>query len=162
MFFRKKLKNAIGPEELTEKQRKIKEGERLVESKVGEKLSESLAVKKKEEEKWFEPEGELAVDVYQTSEELVIQSTIAGVKPEDLDVSIEGDVVIIKGNRERPAGDEERNYFYQECYWGAFSKEIILPVEADSSRATASMKDGILTVRIPKIAREKRRKITVN
>jgi len=111
-------------------------------------------------EKWFEPEGQLAIDVYQTEDELVIQSAIAGVKPENLDISIEKDVISIRGKREKPF-EEEKDYFSQECYWGTFSREIILPVEVDPSRVKASMKEGILTIRIPKILREKKRKITV-
>lgn len=139
------------------KQRKIKQ------LKTEEKFTEPQKAEittKPEEKKWPEPEGQLAVDVYQTNGELVIQSTIAGVKPEELEIVAQGDVVIIKGKRER-VENEERNYFYKECYWGPFSREIILPVEADSSRAEASMVEGILTIRIPKIEREKRKKITI-
>ncbi len=106
-------------------------------------------------------EGQLAVDVYQTDAELVIQSTIAGVKTENLDISIEADTVLIRGNRQEPEEQGEKNYFYQECYWGPFSRQIILPEETDPSRAEATMKEGILTIRIPKIEREKKRKITV-
>ena len=112
-------------------------------------------------EKWFEPEGQLAIDVYQTEESLVIQSAIAGVKPENLDISIEEDQVLIKGSREKPSEEEERNYFYQECYWGPFSRQIILPEETDPSRAEAILKEGILTIRIPKIERKKKRKVVV-
>lgn len=112
-------------------------------------------------EKWLEPEGELAIDVYQTERELVIQSAIAGIKLEDLDITIKGDKITIKGKREKPNETEERNYFYQECYWGPFSREIILPVEVDPSRAEATFKEGILTIRMPKIEREKKRKIEV-
>ena len=117
-------------------------------------------------EKWFEPEGQLVIDVYQTKNELVIQSAIAGVKPEDLDISIEGDVITIRGNREKSFEDitnppAPENYFAQECYWGPFSREIILPVEVDPGRMEAAMKEGILTIRIPKILREKRRKISI-
>ena len=115
---------------------------------------------KTEDKKWPEPEGQLAIDVYQTDGELVIQSTIAGIKPEDLDITVQEDTVIIRGKREK-IGTEEKNYFYQECYWGPFSREIILPVEADASRAEASMKEGVLTIRIPKIVREKKKKIIV-
>jgi len=115
----------------------------------------------KPEEKWFEPEGQLAIDVYQTEKELVIQSAIAGIKLEDLDISIKGDKVTIKGKREKPIEQGESNYFYQECYWGPFSREIILPVEVDPSRAEAMLKEGILTIRMPKIEREKKRKIEV-
>jgi len=106
-------------------------------------------------------EGQLAIDVYQTDAELVIQSAIAGVKTENLDISIEADTVLIRGNRQEPPEQGEKNYFYQECYWGPFSRQIILPEETDPSRAEAVMKEGILTIRIPKIEREKKRKITV-
>lgn len=111
-------------------------------------------------EKWFETEGELAVDVYQTENYLVIQSAIAGVKPENLDLTLEGDRVTIRGNREKPF-KEQGDYFTQECYWGPFSREIILPVEVDPNRAEAEMKEGILTIRIPKILRQGKRKISV-
>ena len=110
---------------------------------------------------WFEPEGELAVDVYQTDEEIVIQSTIAGVKAEDLDISIENDTVTISGERKNIIEDRGKNYFYQECFWGAFSREIILPEEIDKGRAEATMKDGVFTLRIPKIERQKVRKVKV-
>ena len=110
---------------------------------------------------WFTPEGKLAIDEYQTDLDIVIQTPIAGVKKGDLDISIENDMVIIRGNREKPSGIEEKNYFYQECYWGPFSRQIILPVEGDPSRIKATMKDGILTLKIPKIERERKRKVEV-
>lgn len=113
-----------------------------------------------DKEKWPEPEGQLAIDVYQTETELAIQSAIAGVKPENLDISLEKDVLTIRGNRQKPSG-EERDYFTQECYWGPFSREVILPVEVDPGQVEATMKEGILTIRIPKILREKLRKIKV-
>jgi HSP20 family protein len=117
-----------------------------------------MAEEKKE--KWLEAEGQLAIDVYQTETELVIQSAIAGVRPEDLDISIERDIINIRGNRPRPF-EEKGDYFTQECYWGPFSRELVLPVEVDPERAEALMKDGILTIRLPKLLREKRRKIKV-
>ncbi len=105
-------------------------------------------------------EGQLAVDIYQTENDLVIQSAIAGVKPEDLDISIERDIISIRGNREKPF-KEEGDYFCQECFWGSFSREIIVPVEADPQRAVAEMKNGVLTIRIPKILKEKKKKIII-
>ena len=121
-------------------------------------------IKEEDKEKWpafsGEPEGELAIDVYQTESHLVIQSAIAGVKPEFLDISMERDIIAIKGRREKPF-EEGGDYFTQECYWGPFSREIILPVEVDPDRAEATMKEGILTIRIPKILREKKRMIKV-
>jgi len=123
-----------------------------------EKVEEKEAPEEKKS--WLEPEGQLAVDIYQTEDELVIQSAVAGVRPEDLDVSIEGDVITIRGKRGRPV-EEKGDYFTQECYWGPFSREIILPVEIDPGRVEAIMKEGILTIRIPKIIRERKRKITI-
>ncbi len=112
-------------------------------------------------EGWPESEGQLAIDVYQTPEEIVIQSTIAGVKAEDLDVSFENDMVIIEGKREKFEEVQERNYFYQECYWGAFSRKILLPEEVDTSQATATMEKGILTIRVPRARKRKRKKIAI-
>ncbi len=114
-----------------------------------------------EKEQWFESEGQLAIDVYQTENDFIIQSAIAGVKAENLDLVLEGDRVTIKGSREKPNA-EEGDYFTQECYWGLFSREVILPVEVDPNRAAAEIKEGILTIRIPMIQREKRRKIVVS
>lgn len=116
--------------------------------------------KASDEKEWPKSEGQLAVDVYQTESELVIQSAIAGVKPNELDISVEGDLVIIRGERKRPA-EEGEDYFSQECYWGSFSRKIILPVEVDPGRIDASLKDGILTIRMPKILREKKMKVTI-
>jgi len=124
--------------------------------------SKEVAVPSKEEAPdWFEPEGELAVDVYQTDTEIIIQSTIAGVKAEDLNISIESDTVSISGERKNIVQDKGKNYFYQECFWGAFTREIILPEEIDGARAEASMKDGVFTLRIPKIERQKIKKVKV-
>ncbi len=148
---------------LTDEEKEEKERAKLILEGVGEKTREIWAEeakeKEKEKEKWFETEGELAIDVYQTENDLVIQSAIAGVKPESLDISIENDVIIIKGNREKP--EVGGVYFTQECYWGPFSRKVILPVEIDPNRIEATMKEGILTIRMPKILRERKRKIIV-
>lgn len=106
-------------------------------------------------------EGQLTIDVYQTENDLVIQSAVAGVKPEDLDISIEREIITIKGGREKQC-QENGDYFIQECFWGPFSRQIILPVEVDPGRAKAVFKEGILTIRIPKIQREKKMKINVS
>jgi len=115
----------------------------------------------KKEKSWFEPEGQLAIDLYQTDNEIVVQAAIAGVRPEDLDISIEKDVVSIRGKREQTTEKMGKNYFYQECYWGHFSREIILPSEVDALRAEATLKEGILTLRMPKIEREGKRKVPI-
>jgi len=95
-------------------------------------------------------EGQLTVDVYQTPEFIVVKSTIAGVKPDDLDVSITNDMVTIRCTRRHDEEVTEDDYFYRECYWGSFSRSIILPVDIVSEKVDASLKDGILTIRIPK------------
>jgi len=135
------------------------EVEKIEEPEV-KKEEPSLVKAVKDKEKWFEPEGQLAIDIYQTENELVIRSAIAGVKPEFLDISFERDIIIIRGKREKPS-EEKGDYFSQECYWGPFSREIILPVEVDPNLAEATMKEGILTIRLPKIEREKKRVIKV-
>ncbi len=106
-------------------------------------------------------EGQLTIDVYQTESDIVIKSTIAGVKPEDLDVSINNDMVTIKGERKNEEEVPEENYYYQECYWGKFSRSVILPVDVLAEKIEASMKNGILTVRLPKADVNKTKKIQV-
>ncbi len=95
-------------------------------------------------------EGQLTIDVYQTDDAIVIKSTIAGVKPEDLDVAINNDMVTIKGERKNEETVPDGNYYYQECYWGPFSRSILLPVDIISDKAEASLKNGILSIRLPK------------
>ena len=106
-------------------------------------------------------EGQLTIDVYQTDTDIVIKSTIAGVKPEDLDVSINNDMVTVRGERKNEEEVEEENFYYQECYWGTFSRSVILPVDVIADKAEASMKNGILTIRLPKAETNKSKKIQV-
>lgn len=108
-----------------------------------------------------EQEGQLTVDVFQDDENIIIQSTIAGVSPDDLDVSITNDMVTIRGERRQSYDIDQEDYFYQECYWGTFSRSIILPVEIDADRAEAKIKNGILTIRIPKANTAVTRKLKV-
>lgn len=114
---------------------------------------------KKSEKSDFE--GELAIDVFETDGDFIIQSTIAGVKTEDLDITIENDIVTIKGSREKQTSEQTKKYYYQECYWGTFSRQVILPEEVDGSKAEASLKDGVLTLRIPKVEKIQKRKISI-
>lgn len=107
------------------KRLKTKTPEQKAKKAPEEKKTEEIKVK---EEEWFETEGELAVDVYQTKDSVVIEAPVAGVKVEDLDIGIEDDAIKIKGKRERVQKTEQKNYLLQECYWGLFSREIISPV----------------------------------
>lgn len=106
-------------------------------------------------------EGQLTIDVYQTDTEIVIKSTIAGVKPEDLDVAINNDMLTIRGERKNDENVSDENYYYQECYWGSFSRSVILPVDVLADKIEASMKNGILTVRMPKAINNRTKKIQV-
>lgn len=115
-------------------------------------------------EHWMEDEGvegQLTVDVYQTPEEIIIRSIVAGVRPEDLDISISRDMVTIHGSREEHKEVTEDNYFHKELYWGAFSRTVLLPAEVEVEGAQATEKHGLLTIRLPKIDKEKQTKLKV-
>ena len=128
-------------------------------SPEGEEISTSTEMAQTEgDEKWLEEdyeEGQLSVDVYQTNDTIVIKSTIAGVKPEDIDISINNDMVTIRGKRETEKTISEDEYFYQECYWGGFSRSIILPMEILPDKVDANLKNGVLTVTLPKAKKSK-------
>jgi HSP20 family protein len=113
-------------------------------------------------EDWLsEYEGQLTIDMYQTKDNVIIKSTIAGVKPEDIDVTIANDMVTIRGERKRDFEASSEDYFYQECYWGSFSRSVVLPVDVDIDNVEADLKDGILTVILPKAAKARAKKIRV-
>jgi HSP20 family protein len=117
-----------------------------------------------EEKSWLAEAGEdgqLTLDVYQTDKEIIIKSTIAGVKPEDLDISFSNGMIVIKGERKMEEKVSDSNYFYQELYWGSFSRSVILPTEVDQDAIDAELKNGILTVILPKKEASNQRKIKV-
>jgi HSP20 family protein len=108
-----------------------------------------------------ETEGQLAIDMYQTPSEIVIKTMIAGVKQEDLDVSITRDMVVIKGERKESNDTAGNDYFHKELYWGSFSRTIILPQEIDVDESEAADKNGLLTIRMPKIDKHRQAKLKV-
>ncbi len=109
------------------------------------------------------PDGQLAIDVYQTPTDIIIRAPIAGVaKPEDIEIHIAHDVVTIRGERKPDVKVAESDYLYQECYWGRFSRSVVLPQEVDAAAAVANFsRNGILSLRLPKLVREKARKVSV-
>ncbi len=130
------------------------------------KATESKATPVKTEsgphEEWLSDfEGQLNIDMYQTKDNVIIKSTIAGVRPEDMDITVANDMVTIKGARQKEEKVSEDDYFYQECYWGNFSRSVIVPVDIDSEHIEADLKDGILTIVVPKAAKAKTKKIKV-
>jgi HSP20 family protein len=116
---------------------------------------------KKEEDWMSDYEGALNIDMYQTKDNVIIKSTIAGVRPEDIDITVANDMVSIKGSRQKEENVAQEDYFYQECYWGNFSRSVIVPVDIDSEHIEADLKDGILTVIVPKAAKAKTKKVKV-
>ncbi|MEK7193327.1 MAG: Hsp20/alpha crystallin family protein [Patescibacteria group bacterium] len=119
------------------------------------------AQSKAEQEIESEVEGQLTVDVYQTPNEIIVESAVAGVEPENIDINVTNDSIAIKGKRHREKQVKEEDYFYQECYWGKFSRSVILPQEVDAENSYASFKNGILAVHMPKLNRQKTKKLKV-
>lgn len=117
-----------------------------------------------EEKAWLQQdyeEGQLSIDVFQTPETIVVKSTIAGVKPSDIDISINNDMLTIRGKRDLEETIQEDNYLYRECYWGSFSRSIILPVEVEADKIDAVLENGVLTVTLPKAKNAKQISIKV-
>lgn len=94
--------------------------------------------------------GQLALDIYQTAADLIVEAPIAGVDPDDLDISIQDDVLTIRGKRMRCDDVAQEDMIYAECHWGEFSRSIVLPMDVVSERVEATMKNGVLTIRMPK------------
>ncbi|MFA6257850.1 MAG: Hsp20/alpha crystallin family protein [Candidatus Paceibacterota bacterium] len=129
---------------------------------LGKNLKENTEDKKNSN--WIEEENEeaeLSVDVYQTPTDIVIQTMIAGVRPEDLELSIARDIITISGKREENRNIDEENYFTKELYWGKFSRTISLSVEVEPEEVEATEKHGLVTVKIKKVDREKKNTVKV-
>lgn len=101
-------------------------------------------------------EGQLAVDVVETRDSILIRSAIAGVKPEDLDIHVTTDLVTIRGTREKKKEFADSTIHFQECFWGTFSRSIVLPAHVNPDGAEAEVKNGVLTLTIPKTRGEMR------
>ena len=123
-----------------------------------EELDIQLAAKREPEET---SEGSLTVDVFRDQGDIVIQSTIAGATTADIDISILNDMVTIRGGRQPDSKVRPQDYYYQELYWGPFSRSIILPEEVDPDSAKASMKNGILTIRLPTLEKSKTKRLKI-
>ena len=107
------------------------------------------------------PLGQLTVDIYHTPNDIVVESAIAGANPGDIDVIVASDSVSINGLRRRELESADAEYLHRECYWGKFTRSIILPEEVDPENASVKFKNGILSVRMPKTNRKKTRRLEV-
>jgi len=133
-------------------------------------LSEELPVDDQpaaaEADEWDEDDepdvpGQLAVDVYETKEKLVVKARTAGVNKGDLDVSIADNTLSVRGTLSAGSEDGVENYFVQECYWGEFSRSIALPVPVKEDEIEAVLKDGVLTISFTKLQQDTVKKITI-
>jgi HSP20 family protein len=118
-------------------------------------------IKPKEENKTpeneiFSQEGELVADVFETDSHFVVLATIAGVQMKDLDISVEKNMMVIKGQRPDPHENPNKKYFCQECWWGPFSRKIVLPENIETEEASAQIDKGLLTIKIPKAGDQKK------
>ncbi|MBC8465013.1 MAG: Hsp20/alpha crystallin family protein [Parcubacteria group bacterium] len=122
-------------------------------------------VKSSENDEWLSDEmteeGELAVDVCQTADDIIIKAMIAGVDPSDIEVDITREMVTIRGERMESSESESDDYFFRELYWGSFSRSVVLPEEIEPEEAVAKEKNGLLTIRLPKVDREKISRVKV-
>lgn len=103
--------------------------------------------------------GQLSLDIYQTAADLIIEAPIAGVQPGDLDITIHDDVLTIRGTRKRSQHVRVKDLIYQECHWGAFSRSVVLPVDVISDRVEAELRDGVLTIKLPKASNSRKIKV---
>ncbi|MDE2188815.1 MAG: Hsp20/alpha crystallin family protein [Patescibacteria group bacterium] len=125
----------------------------------------ALNVPAQKSSSWIEEnadeEGELAVDVYQNQDTIFVKAMLAGVRPDDLDVSISRDMITIRGKREEERTSTNDDYFVRELYWGSFSRSITLPEEIDVDEAEAIEKHGLLILRLPKLDKKRQSKLKV-
>jgi len=115
----------------------------------------------REGKKLFETDGQLAVDVYETESDFVVLAAIAGISSKDVEIQIDKDMLVIKGHRQNPENNGNKNYFYQECYWGSFSRKIILPEDIDISLSQAEFNKGVLMVKFPKNSIKNKKDISI-
>lgn len=109
-----------------------------------------MAVSVPEEFSWASREGQLAVDCIETPREIIVRSAIAGVEESDLEITVNEDLVTIRGERHLDLAPAQSTVHYSECFWGAFSRSIVLPCRVKADEADAVLKNGILTITIPK------------
>ena len=141
-------------------------GSRKIEEDEGANKEYLLRVDKKNsgDTNWIEEENEeaeLSIDLYQTPTDIVIQTMVAGVKPEDLELSIARDIITIRGKREEQRVIDEDNYFTKELYWGKFSRTVSLPAEVEPEEVEATERHGLLTIKIQKVDKQKKNSVKV-
>lgn len=150
--FFERLTGAVNPQESEVEE--VREERRLPVKGNGRKSAPMI-------EESIPEEGELTVDVYQTPDDIIIKTIVAGVRPEDLDISITRDMVTVRGSRQESNEVNTGDYFHKELYWGTFSRTILLPQEVDVDASEASEKHGLLILRLPKLDKSRQTKLKV-
>ncbi|MSU56539.1 MAG: Hsp20/alpha crystallin family protein [Candidatus Taylorbacteria bacterium] len=150
--FFERLTGAVNPQESEVEE--VREERRLPVKGNGRKPASMI-------EESIPEEGELTVDVYQTPDDIIIKTIVAGVRPEDLDISITRDMVTVRGSRQESNEVNTGDYFHKELYWGTFSRTILLPQEVDVDASEASEKHGLLILRLPKLDKSRQTKLKV-
>ncbi|MCR4284201.1 MAG: Hsp20/alpha crystallin family protein [Parcubacteria group bacterium] len=142
----------------------IKEDDEFVSFGEEKKKLEKESLENMNNDEWLEEEEEaqLTIDLLQDHEYIIIQSMLAGVKPEDLDVEISQEMITIRGKRKNPhGGQKQEDYYCQELYWGPFSRSVLLPQEVDTEKSEASLKEGLLIIKLPKVDKERKQKLKI-
>jgi len=123
----------------------------------------TISKKINKENSWpsSEEEGELAVDLYEIKDDLVLQAAIGGVVIGDLDISITNDMITIRGKREREEENKIEKFYYNECFWGPFSRSLILPQEINADKAKATIKNGLLSIYLPKLVKTQKKTLKI-
>jgi HSP20 family protein len=154
--FFERLTGAVKIDEPEDELTEVEDDEEQVPHAGASRQPQWMAVAEEQEE-----DGQLAVDVYQDNNDIIIKTMVAGVKPEDLDVSISRDMVTIKGKREQGRLVRDDDFFHQELYWGTFSRSIVLPHEIDPDGAEAMEKYGLLIIKLPKLDKNRATRLRV-
>ncbi|NQT50334.1 Hsp20/alpha crystallin family protein [Candidatus Kuenenbacteria bacterium] len=104
-------------------------------------------------------EAQLSIDIYQDEDHLYVVTPIAGINPKSLDISLDKDILTIRGERNKEFSADPKSYIYQECYWGKFSRSVILPLPVKATKVEANFKEGVLKITLPK--EEESRKVEI-
>lgn len=140
----------LDEEKLNENGREIKV-EKIEKPKKKKEETNPVLQPKENSSEWLPPisEGKLSIDVYLKDETIFVISAIAGVKPENLEILIDRDILTLKGERKNDFQTDKKNYLHQECFWGSFSRTVLLPCEVKTDEVKANLKNGILVVALP-------------
>lgn len=110
---------------------------------------------------WVPAQGNLLIDMYQTDDDVVVKASLPGVNPDEVDITVTGDTLTIKGEHKEESQTKEENYYYKERRFGSFSRTVSLPVQVESGKANATFEDGILTLTMPKSEETKPKQIKI-